>query len=78
VRQGKIKAHKSKMILLYLGALVIAGGFTFVPGSYMHELFFGNYAHLVFKWCINKWNYFMFIEEKKECLVCVMESFLNE
>jgi uncharacterized membrane protein len=42
VRKGNIKAHKRKMMLLYFGALVIAGGFTFVPGRYMHELFFGN------------------------------------
>lgn len=42
VRKGNIKAHKRKMVLLYVGALIIAGGFTFVPGRYMHELFFGN------------------------------------
>jgi uncharacterized membrane protein len=42
VRKGNIKAHKRKMVLLYVGALVIAGGFTFVPGRYMHELFYGN------------------------------------
>ncbi len=42
VRKGNIKAHKRKMIILYFGALVIAGGFTFVPGRYMHELFFGS------------------------------------
>lgn len=41
VRQGKIKTHQRKMVLLYLGALVIAGGFTFVPGRYMYEVFFG-------------------------------------
>jgi len=29
------------MILLYIGALMIAGGFTFVPGRYMYEVFFG-------------------------------------
>lgn len=40
-RKGKIKAHKRKMILLYVGALLIAGGFTFVPGRFMHEVFFG-------------------------------------
>ncbi|AZQ45240.1 DUF2306 domain-containing protein [Nonlabens ponticola] len=41
VRKGNIKAHKRKMVLLYIGALLIAGGFTFVPGRYMHELVFG-------------------------------------
>ena len=41
VRKGNIKAHKRKMILLYFGALVIAGGFTFVPGRFLYEVFFG-------------------------------------
>jgi len=42
IKKGNVKAHKRKMILLYFGALVIAGGFTFVPGRYMYELFFGS------------------------------------
>jgi len=41
VKKGNIKAHKRKMILLYFGAIIIAGGFTFFPGRYLHELFFG-------------------------------------
>lgn len=41
IRKGQVKKHKIKMILLYIGALVIAGGFTFVPGRYMYEVFFG-------------------------------------
>ncbi|PRP65941.1 DUF2306 domain-containing protein [Nonlabens agnitus] len=41
VRKGRIKAHKRKMILLYVGAIMIAGGFTLVPGRYLHEMFFG-------------------------------------
>jgi uncharacterized membrane protein len=41
VKKGQIKSHKRKMILLYLGAIIIAGGFTFSPGRYLHELFFG-------------------------------------
>jgi len=40
VKKGNIKAHKRKMILLYFGALIIAGGFTFAPGRYLYELFF--------------------------------------
>lgn len=40
IKKGNIKSHKRKMILLYFGALVIAGGFTFVPGRYMYDLFF--------------------------------------
>lgn len=41
IKKGNVKAHKRKMILLYFGALVIAGGFTFTPGRYLYELFFG-------------------------------------
>ncbi len=41
VRKGNIKAHQRKMLLLYLGAIVIAGGFTFTPGRYLYGLFFG-------------------------------------
>jgi uncharacterized membrane protein len=40
-RKGRIKAHKRKMLLLYFGAIIIAGGFTLVPGRYLHDLFFG-------------------------------------
>ncbi|MFT6870063.1 MAG: putative membrane protein [Paraglaciecola sp.] len=40
IKKGNIKVHKRKMILLYFGAIIIAGGFTFVPGRYMHSLFF--------------------------------------
>jgi uncharacterized membrane protein len=40
-RKGDIKTHQRKMILLYFGALIIAGGFTFYPGRYLHEVFFG-------------------------------------
>ena len=41
IKNGNIKSHKRKMILLYFGAIVIAGGFTFFPGRYLYELFFG-------------------------------------
>jgi uncharacterized membrane protein len=41
VKKGNIKAHKRKMILLYFGAIIIAGGFTFMPGRYLYQLFFG-------------------------------------
>jgi uncharacterized membrane protein len=40
IRKGNIKTHKQKMITLYFGAILIAGGFTFFPGRYLHELFF--------------------------------------
>jgi uncharacterized membrane protein len=42
IKKGNVKSHKRKMILLYFGALIIAGGFTFVPGRYMYQLFFGS------------------------------------
>ncbi len=40
VKKGNIKAHKTKMRILYFGALIIAGGFTLAPGRYLHKLFF--------------------------------------
>lgn len=40
IRKGQVKRHKFKMILLYFGAIIIAGGFTFAPGRYLNELFF--------------------------------------
>lgn len=41
IKKGDIRTHKRKMILLYFGAVIIAGGFTFYPGRYLYELFFG-------------------------------------
>ncbi|SDE59862.1 DUF2306 domain-containing protein [Cellulophaga baltica] len=41
VKKGDIKGHKRKMIALYFGALIIAGGFTLAPGRYLHQVFFG-------------------------------------
>ena len=40
IKKGNVKAHKRKMLLLYFGAIIIAGGFTFVPGRYLYQLFF--------------------------------------
>ena len=42
IKKGNVKVHKRKMILLYFGAIIIAGGFTFAPGRYLNELFFGS------------------------------------
>ncbi len=39
-RREDIRSHKTAMISLYFGAILIAGGFTFVPGRYLHNLFF--------------------------------------
>jgi len=41
IKKGNVKSHKRKMILLYFGAIIIAGGFTFTPGRYLYQLFFG-------------------------------------
>ncbi len=41
IRKGRVKTHQRKMILLYFGALIIAGAFTFTPGRYLHHVFFG-------------------------------------
>ena len=41
IKNRNIKSHKRKMILLYFGAILIAGGFTFFPERYLYELFFG-------------------------------------
>lgn len=41
IKKGNIKVHKHKMIGLYVGAILIAGAFTFMPGRYMHNLLFG-------------------------------------
>ncbi len=41
IRKGNVASHKRKMILLYVGAILIAGGFTFMPGRYLYEVFFG-------------------------------------
>lgn len=41
IKKGDIKAHQRKMIGLYVGGMLIAGGFTFFPGRYMHSVFFG-------------------------------------
>src|SRR5215470_7727588 len=36
-----VRAHRNSMLGLFLGALVIAGLFTFVPGRIMHAVAFG-------------------------------------
>lgn len=42
IKKNNIKAHKRKMILLYFGAIIIAGAFTFTPGRYLHDVFFAG------------------------------------
>lgn len=41
LRKKRIKAHKRGMLILYFAGIIVAGIFTFAPGRYLHELFFG-------------------------------------
>lgn len=34
-------SHKISMISVFVGALVVAGGFTLLPGRYLHQVLFG-------------------------------------
>jgi uncharacterized membrane protein len=36
-----VARHRSAMIAIFTGALVVAGLFTFVPGRIMHTVVFG-------------------------------------
>jgi uncharacterized membrane protein len=40
-RRHRVDRHRKAMISIFLGALVIAGLFTFVPGRIMHAVAFG-------------------------------------
>ncbi|MEZ5856707.1 MAG: DUF2306 domain-containing protein [Hyphomicrobiaceae bacterium] len=40
-RGGNIRRHKLSMIGLFVGALLVAGAFTFLPGRIMHAVAFG-------------------------------------
>lgn len=42
IRQGNVKGHAGSMVAAYVGGLIIAGAFTFLPGRHMHTLFFGD------------------------------------
>ena len=39
-RRREIRAHRRTMQLLFLGALLVAGVFTFMPGRIMHDVVF--------------------------------------
>ncbi len=41
-RHHNVIGHRSTMISIFVGALIIAGLFTFVPGRIMHAVVFGN------------------------------------
>jgi len=40
-RRHQVAAHRRAMIMLFAGALVIAGLFTLLPGRVMHKVVFG-------------------------------------
>ena len=41
-RTHNIRRHRRAMLTVYIGGMVIAGGFTFLPGRIMHAVFFGH------------------------------------
>ena len=41
IKRGDVRGHRSAMIGLYSGGLIIAGVLTFLPGRIMHRMFFG-------------------------------------
>jgi uncharacterized membrane protein len=42
IRRGDVKAHARSVKGLYMGGMVIAGLFTFMPGRTMWHIFFGG------------------------------------
>ncbi|MDX2158165.1 MAG: DUF2306 domain-containing protein [Hyphomicrobiaceae bacterium] len=40
-RSGKIRRHRSTMVGMFIGALVVAGLLTLLPGRIMHAVLFG-------------------------------------
>lgn len=42
VRNGNIRVHKTSMVGLYCGGILIAGGFTLMPGRLLHSWVFGG------------------------------------
>lgn len=41
VRRGRIASHANGMAWTFVGGLIVAGAFTFLPGRLMWEVFFG-------------------------------------
>lgn len=42
IRRGDVDGHRRAMQRLFVGALLIAGSLTILPGRIMHAVFFGN------------------------------------
>nr|WP_314437524.1 DUF2306 domain-containing protein [uncultured Brevundimonas sp.] len=41
IRRGKVQAHRRAMTGMFVGGLIVAGAFTFLPGRLMWAIFFG-------------------------------------
>ncbi|MDB9958190.1 DUF2306 domain-containing protein [Oceanospirillaceae bacterium] len=41
IKNGNVKRHKWSMIGLYIGGLIVAGGFTLMPGRMLGNVLFG-------------------------------------
>jgi uncharacterized membrane protein len=41
-RRHRVDRHRNLMLGLYLGALVVTGAFTLMPGRVMHQVVFGS------------------------------------
>jgi len=41
IRKGRVGSHASGMTWTFVGGLIVAGAFTFLPGRLMWEVFFG-------------------------------------
>ncbi|MDD9908095.1 MAG: DUF2306 domain-containing protein [Ahrensia sp.] len=54
-RRGKITRHKRVMQGTFIGGIVLAGGFAFLPGRLMHEVVFGagQYSSPPFGWALS-------------------------
>jgi uncharacterized membrane protein len=42
IRRGKVRAHATTMISLYIGAIVVAGVLAFLPGRILNRMVFGG------------------------------------
>lgn len=40
IRRGNVRAHKSNMVGVYVGGILIAGSFAFMPGRMLHNWLF--------------------------------------
>jgi uncharacterized membrane protein len=41
IRRGNVRAHRRHMAAIFVAGLVVAGAFTFIPGRFMFQFFFG-------------------------------------